>query len=180
MLSRRVVCVGGVTISGSLWSSAAAQQGASPEARAEGFVMSLRGQLTMEAPRNLDAPVGRWGDAQGRLDELARSADRDVLLGLAGNFTNFRQSFVTQDAVRLPVAEIAYETLTSIVYHEQYDEEGDIVGDWAGYMSPFSLRRDGQLRLPSNIEGSVALTEALERARLSWTDALNANDFHYL
>lgn len=170
-VSRRVLCLGGVSIAASFASAAFAQpiQLQTRELQVEQFLLSLRGEARLQ-----------WseGDELGPSVRLGEVADADTLQALTANFTNFRRSNVMMQARRLPLGILAYETLTSLVYHEETDESGDLIADWPGYLdaSPVRMSPFGGVTT-EGFEQAVMIEQHLPVAQQAWKDAIDTGNY---
>ena len=170
-VSRRVLCFGGVSIAASLASFAFAQSVPvqTREMQVEQFLLTLRGEARLQLAEGEElGPSARLGDI----------ADPSTLQALAANFTNFRGSNVMMQSQRLPLGILAYETLTSLVYHEETDEAGDLVADWPGYLeaSPARLSPFGGVAT-QGFDLAAMVELQLPLAQQAWKDALDKGSF---
>lgn len=170
ILARRSLFVGGMALASSFASVSFAQP-LQRQVEVEDFLLSLRG----EGDLRLDE-----FETERQIEFFERAPEVESLQALALNFTNFRSSNVFLESQRLPVGILAYETLTSLVYHEETDEAGDLSGDWPGYLDQTPARLDpGGVSIMRTDRTFESFGE-LAAAQNAWKEALESGRYTLL
>lgn len=185
--SRRTWLAGGAAALAALHAFAARAQDPSDPQAMRRFLSGLAGEVRFGAARDDAASHELMLDLGGVEAVAAFTASfgerppQDHLLALAQNLDASEPTRVVAidpangENRPLSVGPLAFLVLTSLVYHEEVDEAGDLV-PWPGYLPEYPQLQPRLPSLSSDLEQALAPAAA----RQAWLTAIAAGAYCYL